>query len=846
MATLASIRQYLYPARYQLIAVTAAALLLTGLAFWKYRQDMQGALKSYRLEAHDETLRVARNANDMFRLTYQGLRTIARLPGVRKIADQDVLFRGGGAGFEADAKLAVQELYNNLATNVAISEVYIAPLDLDPDAPPYSTVHKEPLITFDELIIGQNALGKKGDAGAEAVPEIETFEYRLMKKQIEYFRKKTPRLSMIQELDVPARSGQEVVTCDNSHYNPKKPNDKDRSGIVYSVPFFDPSGQIAGIVVAVTLTSAVAEVLPSGNFALRNITYDYSIEHASPDESRKSASFLQKGEPNPDLLYSEVIKLDIRDEEAPWVLWAGLPNDLFYARADVRDARIFAASVLLFIWILAGSAVLLILSTRRNRMILETQNETLERLVGERTSDLNESRGQMRDILKTVNQGILTISRDRTVNSEYSGAVPAILGADPAGRPFLDLFTDPALRTRVEKFINALFDNPFMGAEMFESANPLRDIVYLTADKKQAHTLSFAFTRIWQDKVVDKLLVVIDDRTREAELERTVKEREKEQASRVEKLYQILNLDPEVFRSFVTESLESIGSIRARVEKTMEGNAVDESLRGALRDLHTVKGNARALNLDSIADRAHKVEEKIADIVDSKTFDRSALEAVILELDSVRDEISDGETLFSRILGMRDMIQVRSVDALAELEERSQRLVEKEALDYGKTATLVFHTNGTGLKSEILMRVRNALTHLLRNAIAHGIETHDQRQAAGKSLDGRISVEIKETEQNVLVVCEDDGRGIDPAALAEAAVKKGLLLPSEAEQRAQREGANLIFLSGLSTAESITATAGRGVGMEAVEAEIRAAGGRVAVETERGRYTRFTLYLPRK
>ncbi|HNN60703.1 MAG TPA: Hpt domain-containing protein [Leptospiraceae bacterium] len=771
MATLASIRKYLYPARYQLAAVLAAAVFLSALAIWKYRQDMQGALHNYRLEAHDEALRVARNANDMFRLIYQGLRTIARLPGVRKIQDQNLVFRGGGAGFEADAKLAVQELYNNLATNVAISEVYIAPRDLDPDAPAYSNAHKEPLVTFDELIVGQTALGNKGD-NAESVPEIELYEYRLMKKQIEYFRAKTPRIGMIQELDFPARSGQEVVTCDNSHYNPKKPDDKDRSGFVYSVPFFDASGEMGGIVVAVMLTSAAADSLPSGNFALRNTTYNYTIEHAKPGETRSSHAFLEKGEANPDLLYSEVLKLDIRDDEAPWMLWAGLPNEMFTSRTEVRDARVFVTGALGFIWILASAAVLLILSTRRNRAILETQNETLETLVGERTADLNESRGQMRDILQNVSQGILTISRDRTVNSEYSGSIPQILGLDPSGKPFVELFGEPLLKERVSKFIHALFDNPFMGADMFDSANPLRSIVYFTPERKVAHTLSFGFARIWKDKAVDKILVIIDDRTREAELERAVKDREKEQSSRVEKLYQILNLEPEVFRSFVTESLESLGFIRRRVEETLQGGKAEETLRGALRDLHTVKGNARALNLDSIAQRAHAVEEDIGKMVEGSAFEPSQLEAILLEIDSVVEEISDGENLFGRILGMKDLIQVRTVDALAELEERSHRLIEKEALDSGKSANLEFHSNGTRLRSEILMRVRNALTHLLRNAIAHGIEGHEERRAAGKTLDGRISVEIKEVEDQILVVCEDDGRGIDPEELARAAVSK--------------------------------------------------------------------------
>jgi two-component system chemotaxis sensor kinase CheA len=107
-------------------------------------------------------------------------------------------------------------------------------------------------------------------------------------------------------------------------------------------------------------------------------------------------------------------------------------------------------------------------------------------------------------------------------------------------------------------------------------------------------------------------------------------------------------------------------------------------------------------------------------------------------------------------------------------------------------------------------------------------------------------VEIKEVEDQILVVCEDDGRGIDPEELARAAVSKGILSEEDARRKAAEEGAAMIFLSGLSTAQTITQTAGRGVGMEAVEAEIQAAGGRVLVETERGRYTRFTLRLPRK
>ena len=124
---------------------------LTALVQMKYRQDLTAAQGHFRRESNNQARDVSDEVEHVFRSMYQGLRTIALLPGVRKID------RYGGH-FDADARQTTQELYNNLASNVAMSEVYIVPLDMEPDRIDSHTKKlQEPITTFDKLIVGRNA-----------------------------------------------------------------------------------------------------------------------------------------------------------------------------------------------------------------------------------------------------------------------------------------------------------------------------------------------------------------------------------------------------------------------------------------------------------------------------------------------------------------------------------------------------------------------------------------------------------------------------------------------------------------------------------------------------------------
>ncbi|MFO0829342.1 MAG: ATP-binding protein [Phycisphaerales bacterium] len=321
------------------LAFSALVLLLGGvLAFAVHRleeREYAQALGRYRGESRVELDRAAESVDAAFRSMYEGLRTIARLPGVRAI---DRYARD----FDADARSTVQEIYNNLALSVAMSEVYIVPLDLDPDELDANTgAPQAPITTFDELIVGREAEADavRPDDDNEELEEVEIFEYRLMKRQLAWMREHVPDESSIQGLEYPALCGPEVITCDNSRYSRLRPDDKDRSGLVYSVPFYAPSGELKGCISCVILTHSIEEMLPSGCFAVRAVGYDYTAPGPGGGIASDDNRWLREATPDPTLLWSDVHPLALRDRGAQWHLWSARPDRDFFASSDLAAVR---------------------------------------------------------------------------------------------------------------------------------------------------------------------------------------------------------------------------------------------------------------------------------------------------------------------------------------------------------------------------------------------------------------------------------------------------------------------------------------------------------------------------
>lgn len=189
----------------------------------------------------------------------------------------------------------------------------------------------------------------------------------------------------------------------------------------------------------------------------------------------------------------------------------------------------------------------------------------------------------------------------------------------------------------------------------------------------------------------------------------------------------------------------------------------------------------------------------------------------------------------------QQLMGVRMVP-FANVADRFYRIVRVTARELGKRAELDLQGAKVELDRGVLERITAPMEHLLRNALAHGIELPVDREAVGKAGDGRIQIELEQQGNDVVINLSDDGKGINVENIERIAIARGVI-PAQ-HNLSRRQLIELIFTPGFSTASQITELAGRGVGLDVVRSEITALGGRVEVSSEFGKGTRFTIYLP--
>ena len=172
------------------------------------------------------------------------------------------------------------------------------------------------------------------------------------------------------------------------------------------------------------------------------------------------------------------------------------------------------------------------------------------------------------------------------------------------------------------------------------------------------------------------------------------------------------------------------------------------------------------------------------------------------------------------------------------------RLVRDLARTLGKQVRFEVRGEQTGVDRDILDKLEAPLSHLVRNAVDHGLEIPAERAAAGKPETGEIRLEARHRAGMLHITLTDDGRGIDVERLRARAVARGLVAKAVADQLTELELLEFLFLPGFSTKDQVTEISGRGVGLDVVQSMVKAVGGSVRVATQPGRQTVFTLQLP--
>ncbi len=239
-------------------------------------------------------------------------------------------------------------------------------------------------------------------------------------------------------------------------------------------------------------------------------------------------------------------------------------------------------------------------------------------------------------------------------------------------------------------------------------------------------------------------------------------------------------------------------------------------------------------------DRVDRLINAVGELVIQQAMlSQRVLESGLARSSNVALGLEDLELLTREI---QDSVMAIRAQPVKSVFQRMPRLAREVADMTGKRVKLVMEGEGTEVDKTVIERLADPITHMLRNAIDHGLEDPEGRAAAGKPAEGLVRLRALHRGGRIVIELQDDGRGINRPRVRGIAVTKGLI--TEDQVLSDEEIDNLIFLPGFSTAEVISDISGRGVGMDVVRRSIQGLGGRISISSEPGKGSKFTMSLP--
>ncbi len=482
--------------------------------------------------------------------------------------------------------------------------------------------------------------------------------------------------------------------------------------------------------------------------------------------------------------------------------------------------------------------------------------DKLDALAAESERTINERTAAIRNMLDVAGDGFLTFGPDLRVHPEYSTRCAELFGTRIEGRRLPDLLY-------LEERPRQDFAD---GLALYFTGKAKADVIFDLLDKRfelgprtivvryraiDAETVMCALTDVTEQERLDKL---IEDQNRRRNL--------------------ILRVvaNRQYFAAFVDEANELFQVLDAMSSRRSVPISEETSAKLAAR-LHTFKGNASFLGFSRTETVAHDFEDRVTALAILQSETDLSADVIVLKRQFYEEYNAIAETLGEQWVNDLSTISVPVATArkletyvrskypddralaqamerfrslpLANLFSRFPQLVVDVA---GRRGRRVQQPKIVGGEFRVLPErfepLVNALEHVARNLVDHGIESPHERELKGKPPEGEIGIEISRDDGRITIVLSDDGRGISFAAVEEKARALGLVNGGRKPTRAELLG--MLFTTGFSTAEQVTAVSGRGVGLAAVRRAVRDLAGSIAVETRPGRGTTFRIQVPER
>ena len=487
-----------------------------------------------------------------------------------------------------------------------------------------------------------------------------------------------------------------------------------------------------------------------------------------------------------------------------------------------------------------------------------------------------EAQEQTKDILKTVREGFFLLDADYNIGSVWSEALTRMFSRDDfAGLGFEDLLKDlvpPNTLGTAMKYIKLLWGER-AHENLMKSINPLGQLEITMENGhggKETRYLQFDFHRVMGPKGIKHVLCSVGDITSSVLLAKELQESQESANAQLDMMLGMMHVDPLQLNSFLDSTETGLQLINAILkEPARTDGEFRKKLNGLFRELHSIKGEASALNLMSIAQRVHTLEDMVSELKKKAELSGNDFLPMVLKLDDLMQHLRGVREMASRLTALKDTVPGAAAASAAataaparaakqqaaaneqrghqksgdDLSPTLHSMAERLAKDHHKRFKLTI-SGFADVPQTYIATIKDCVIQMLRNSAVHGIEPSDVRRANTKEDVGVVRVDFRKSGEGYELVFEDDGAGISPDTLKSAAIRKQIITEEEAAGMDTRAAMALIFRPGFSTQEEVSMDAGRGVGMDVVARSVYALGGKIGVSTNPGKFTRFKIVLP--
>ena len=487
---------------------------------------------------------------------------------------------------------------------------------------------------------------------------------------------------------------------------------------------------------------------------------------------------------------------------------------------------------------------------------LAAERNSLEDKVVERTAELALAKAETDQILQAVEEGLFLLYKAREnyiIGAGHSDALSTIFEQkELRSKNFLNAiatFLEPAIIDKTRLFLELMFDAKKQQAVLLK-LNPLGTVQAVFPDSGSTKHLRFRFDRVLDQgkpgsaAVVDHLMVTVSDISHEVALRQKLERTEEQNRRHMELLLAILQSEPATLSEFLNDlnlDLEQANQLLSEDDSTDTAGRRN-MLVDVYRVVHSIKGNSSLLNFQSLTGLAHQIETQVDTLISGGEIEASQLPAISARLDELAQLSEELRSWLDKIATFQTAISGQKKMDFLLLSLKSS--LEKAAFSQKKE--ILFETKDfqpEAIAPAVRKSVKDILLQLVRNSAIHGIETPEDRKAAGKTPEGHVVLRSEIRDGRLVVTLEDDGRGIDVERVAQQMLQQKRVTPDALAAMSESDRLRLIFAVGVSTHQGVSEFAGRGMGMSIVSENIRQIGAEIAVESVKGRLTRFVISM---